>query len=282
MQITTYFQAQRKDALWIRLLVFYVFFVETCNTALDISIMYQPLILDYGTIPGNLPTVFLTQPLCISLVQIPVEMFFIWRIHTLTGSRIIPGIFIALSVVAFGGGIWTTVALAGAGRWDNVSVSFHAATLWIAASMTTDLCIAFCLAWVLRRKKTGFGDTDTVVDRIIRMTVQTGLVTAVCNILDLLSFLLIKNSTLNFMWSNPLSKLYSNCMMSTLNARSNLKQSLPDHISDSGPRREDIGGASVLVAAPPFPFHAKTRSTLADDFNDREYGIRMNQVADRF
>ncbi|KAJ7778976.1 hypothetical protein B0H16DRAFT_1711326 [Mycena metata] len=263
-QATTYFQAQRKDPLWIRLLVFYVIFVETSNTALDISIMYQPLILDYGTIPGKLPTVFLTQPLCIALVQFPIELFFIWRICTLTESMIIPAIFIAMSVVAFGGGIWTTVALAAAGRWDNVSVSFHAATLWISASMATDLCIAFCLAWVLRKRKTGVGATDTVVDRIVRMTVQTGLVTAVCNVLDLLSFLLIKNSTLNFMWSNPLSKLYSNCMMSALNARINFKQSLPTHISSSGPTQ---GNAGVAI-----PLQAKARHDLAGKVSDGKYG----------
>ncbi|KAJ7176980.1 hypothetical protein C8R46DRAFT_47264 [Mycena filopes] len=286
-QITTYFQAQRKDALWIRLLVFYVFFIETSNTALDIAVMYQPLILEYGTIPGALPTVFLTQPLCIALVAFPIEVFFIWRIYSLTEARILPAIFFVLSLLAFGGGIWTTVALGGAGRWDNVSVSFHAASLWIAASMTTDLCIAFCLAWVLRKKKTGFGVTDTVVDRIIRMTVQTGLITAIVNILDLFSFLFVKNSTLNFMWSNPLSKLYSNCMMSTLNARSNLKDSLPDHIADShsGPTRGNMGVDSVLVAAPRFPLHNKTaigRSDSANDVSDGGYEIRMHKVVERF
>ncbi|KAJ7778914.1 hypothetical protein B0H16DRAFT_1711266 [Mycena metata] len=301
-QVTTYFQAQRKDPLWIRILVFYVIFVETSNTALDISVMYQPLILEYGTLPGKLPTGESTLLIRMyaftdslfpgslfdstslywgkALVQFPIELFLIWRIRTLTESMIIPAIFVALSVVAFGGGIWTTVALAGAGRWDNVSASFHAATLWISTSMATDLCIAFCLAWVLasgmiiRKRKTGFGATDTVVDRIIRMTVQTGLVTAVCNVLDLLSFLLIKNSTLNFMWSNPLSKLYSNCMMSTLNARTNLEQSLPTHISSSGPTH---GNAGVVI-----PLQAKARNDLAGKVGDREYGIHVDQTVDAF
>ncbi|KAJ7778918.1 hypothetical protein B0H16DRAFT_1711269 [Mycena metata] len=285
-QAMTYFQTARKDPIWIRLLVFYVLFVETANTALDISVMYQPLVLEYGSIPGPLPTVFLTQPLCIALVAFPIELFFIKRIHTLTGSMIISGVFLVPALVAFGAGIWTTFALGGAGRWDNVQVSFEAAKVWISSSMATDLGIAFTLAWVLRSKKTGFGSTDTIVNRIIRMTVQTGLITAIVNVLDMLSFLVIKNSTFNFMWSNPLSKLYSNCMMSTLNARTDLKQSLPTHVSGSADRSAGSRGfmAARLVTLDNKDTIGGTTTyqtqTLTND--DPEYGIRMNKVVERF
>ncbi|KAJ7019239.1 hypothetical protein C8F04DRAFT_1323994 [Mycena alexandri] len=305
-QTMTYFQTARKDPIWMRLLVsFYVLFVETANTALDISVMYQPLVLQYGSIPGPLPTVFLTrknsleclksashhpldvEPLCIALVAFPIELFFIWRIRTLTGGIILPAIFFVFALLAFGAGIWTTIALGGAGRWDNVSVSFQAAKVWISSSMGTDLCIAFTLAWALRSKKTGFGGTDTVVNRIVRMTVQTGLITAVVNVLDMLSFLFIKNSTFNFMWSNPLSKLYSNCMMSTLNARTNLKQSLPTHVSDTADRS---AGSRGFVAARLVTLDNKDTiggstyhtQSVTNDLSDPEYGIRMNKIVERF
>ncbi|KAJ7041643.1 hypothetical protein C8F04DRAFT_1252965 [Mycena alexandri] len=254
-QMMTYFQTPQRDPIWMRLFIFYVLFVETANTALDIACLYQPLISEYGSIPGKLPTLLLTQPLSIILVSFPIELFFLWRIRSLTGNNTIPAILSVFAITALGGGIWTTVSIAGAGRWDNVPVTFHAVTLWIAASMTTDLCIAGCLAW--RKKKTGFGATDTVVDRIVRMTVQTGLVTAVVNVLDLLSFLLIKNTTFNFMWSNPLSKLYSNY-----------------HKSSSGGV-----GTGIFAAGPRFPVHTKDTS---NDLADTEYGIRMNKVVERF
>ncbi|KAJ7041629.1 hypothetical protein C8F04DRAFT_146461 [Mycena alexandri] len=286
-QTMTYFQTARKDPIWMRLLVFYVLFVETANTALDISVMYQPLVLQYGSIPGPLPTVFLTQPLCIALVAFPIELFFIWRIRTLTGGIILPAIFFVFALLAFGAGIWTTIALGGAGRWDNVSVSFQAAKVWISSSMGTDLCIAFTLAWALRSKKTGFGGTDTIVNRIVRMTVQTGLITAVVNVLDMLSFLFIKNSTFNFMWSNPLSKLYSNCMMSTLNARTNLKQSLPTHVSDSADRSAGSRGfaaARLVTLDNKDTIGGSTYHTqsVTNDLSDPEYGIRMNKIVERF
>ncbi|KAJ7138957.1 hypothetical protein C8R46DRAFT_605415 [Mycena filopes] len=273
-QAMTYYQTAHKDPVWMRLLVVYVLLVESANAALDIAVMYQPLITEYGSIPGKLPTLLLTQPLCIILVAFPIELFFIWRIRTLTGRNLLPAIFLVLATVAFGAGIWTTVSIAGAHRWDNVPVTFHAVTLWIATSMATDLCIAFCLAWVLRGKRTGFQKSDTVVDRIVRMTVQTGLITAVVNILDLLSFLFIKNTTFNFMWSNPLSKLYSNCMMSTLNARATLKNTLPDRAGSSG-----LAGSGVLVA-PRFPGGHNKQESMTD--RSDAYGIRMNKVVEQF
>ncbi|KAF9459786.1 hypothetical protein BDZ94DRAFT_1238932 [Collybia nuda] len=61
------------------------------------------------------------------------------------------------------------------------------------------------VAVVQSRRKTGFNRTDDTINR-------TGLVTAVFAILDV-------HTTINFVWDFALSKLYSNALISTLNAR---------------------------------------------------------------
>ncbi|KAJ7758720.1 hypothetical protein B0H16DRAFT_1720808 [Mycena metata] len=300
-QMMTYFQSPKRDALWIRILVYYVLFAECSNSALDIAYMYQPLVLEYGSIPGNLPSLFITrrnsslsqapadpfvasdaEPLCVTLVGFPIQLFFIWRIRALTGLMILPIIFALLSAVSFGGGIWTIVRVSGAHRWDHIPRAYNAATVWLASSVGTDLCIAVCVAWALRKKKTGFASTDSVVDRIVRMTVQTGVITAIVNILDILCFILLKGKTVNFLWNIPLSKLYSNCMMSTLNARAGFKDILAAPAS---------GGLSALR----YPSNLSSRFTsdnkdtivsnetyqtqdFGDDLRDVEYGIRMDKV----
>ncbi|KAJ7745360.1 hypothetical protein B0H16DRAFT_1726920 [Mycena metata] len=168
--------------------------------------------------------------------------------------------------------------------------------------MVTDLCIAAVLAWALRRKKTGFAATDTVVDRIIRMTVQTGVITAVVNTLDMLSFLFLKarcsavsGKTINFMWNIPVSKLYSNCMMSTLNARAGFKDTLAAPVVGSlgslgrtDPKDLDSTDPGGFVAAP--RFNSENKDTMVDinntyqtqDFaDDAAYGIRMSRIVER-
>ncbi|KAJ7767185.1 hypothetical protein B0H16DRAFT_1521151 [Mycena metata] len=294
-QMMTYFQSPRRDALWIRILVYYVLFVECSNTALDIAYMYQPLVLEYGAIPDKLPTVFITQPLCVILISFPIQLFFTYRVHALTGIVSIPIAFAVLACISCGGGLWTMSRVVGAQQWSKVPRSYNAAVLWLVSSMVTDLCIAAVLAWALRRKKTGFAATDTVVDRIIRMTVQTGVITAVVNTLDMLSFLFLKGKTINFMWNIPVSKLYSNCMMSTLNARAGFKDTLAAPVVGSlgslgrtDPKDLDSTDPGVFVAAP--RFNSENKDTMVDinntyqtqDFaDDAAYGIRMSRIVER-
>ncbi|KAJ6488054.1 hypothetical protein C8R45DRAFT_264917 [Mycena sanguinolenta] len=57
-----------------------------------------------------------------------------------------------------------------------------------------------------------------LVDRIIRITLQTGLTTAVCAIADLILFL-ADPVGLHLAFNFPLCKLYTNSLFSSLNAR---------------------------------------------------------------
>ncbi|KAJ7259950.1 hypothetical protein B0H12DRAFT_1231895 [Mycena haematopus] len=203
-----------------------VFFVETANTAFDMSIMYEPLILHYGAPPDKLPTVFVTQPLCVVLVGFPIQLFFIWRIYALTANKFIAGCIFLCALTSFGGGAWTTVLVPIVGRFSRIPTLYRSAGVWLISSAVTDICIASTLAVSLWSKKTGWGMTDTVVNTLIRMTVQTGVLTALFSILDVVCFLTLRGRAVNFFFNIALSKLYSNSLMSTLNARRYLRRTL--------------------------------------------------------
>ncbi|KAJ6483055.1 hypothetical protein DFH09DRAFT_1292065 [Mycena vulgaris] len=279
-QQLTYLQTSHKNPRWISILVWGVFFVETANTALDIGMIYEPLILHYGALPINLPTVFITQPICVMLVGFPIQLFFIWRIWNLTGQNVIPFVIFVFSLVALGGGLWTTVRIPSFAEFRRIPLLHTSATVWLIGSAGTDLCIAFSLAIALKRMKTGFAATDTVVDKIIRMTVQTGMLTALFSILDVVSFLTIASTTVNFMWNIPISKLYSNCLMSTLNARQAWNKNLGDHVPSLGRQQP------AVLSAPRFALDSKDTDTMDTSMSpytnnggqDNGYGIHMNKV----
>ncbi|KAJ7106227.1 hypothetical protein C8R44DRAFT_805907 [Mycena epipterygia] len=222
-QQLTYVQTSRKDPLWIRILVWYVFFVETANSAFDMALVYEPLVLQYGEVPNKLPTVFITQPLCVLLVGFPIQLFFLWRIRILTQNNVIPAAIFLFSLVGLAGGVWTTVMVPIAGKFSRIPLLYRSAEVWFISSSLADVCIAVRLAFALRKKKTGIRATDCAIDTIIRMTVQTGMLTALFGLLDVTCFLILPGETVNFIWAIPLSKLYSNCLMSTLNARTHLR-----------------------------------------------------------
>ncbi|KAJ7064888.1 hypothetical protein C8F01DRAFT_1367118 [Mycena amicta] len=94
--------------------------------------------------------------------------------------------------------------------------------VWLGASATADILITSILVVYLVRSKshkTGLAGTDVLVDRIIRMTVQTGLATSLCATIDLILFL-ADPVALHLIFNIPLCKLYTNSLLSSLNSRS--------------------------------------------------------------
>jgi len=96
------------------------------------------------------------------------------------------------------------------------------AIIWLVAAILADICIATSLTLHLQKHKTGFGATDDVLDRIIRLTVQTGTTTAICAFVHLTLYLADKTG-IHLIFGVPLSKLYTNSLMSSLNARGSWK-----------------------------------------------------------
>ncbi|KAJ7107244.1 hypothetical protein C8R43DRAFT_1140339 [Mycena crocata] len=236
-QVLTYYQLYSKDAAWMRYFVLILFIIETANTGFDMAIMYQPLILQYGQQPNLFPLFFVTRAPPISVcvkkeltiamplirtfvvISTPIQLFFAWRIKSLTKSYWVPGFIAILALASLTGGVWTAAMIRIVKTFANKPKLHNSALLWFLTSAVADLLITISLVISLSKRKTGFSGTDSVIDKIIRMTIQTGLVTAVFSILDVICFMVLPRAAINFVWDLALSKLYTNCLMSTLNAR---------------------------------------------------------------
>ncbi|KAF7342889.1 hypothetical protein MSAN_02005300 [Mycena sanguinolenta] len=313
-QHLTYFQAFRKDRLWMRVLVWGVFTVETANTGFAMYMIFQPLILNYGVFP-----------LCVLVVAFPIQLFFLWRIRALTGNNFLPAIILLFALVSLGGGIWTTVMVPIVAKFENIPRLYRSAEVWLIAAAVTDLCIAVSLALALRRKKTGFTSTDSVVDKIIRSALLHSLLCllhksplrsfsdspngrvdvgshrafsvphtdltyrALFSILDVVCFLTFKGDTINFMWNIPLSKLYANCLLSTLNARRSLNRRMDGRSIDSSGRQANvvltntnIVGALGADSKMQDPTPSNDDTMLTDEESHHPFGgIRMTKIVER-
>ncbi|KAJ7110728.1 hypothetical protein C8R43DRAFT_162622 [Mycena crocata] len=290
-QTLTYYQVYKKDATWMRLFVAFLFFVETANTALDMAMMYEPLILNYGQKPVFFPTVFMTQPLCVVLISMPIQLFFAWRIHQLTKSPWIPGIIAVFAVASFAGGIWTATMVQILRQFAKKPLLHNSALLWFLASCVADVLITISLVLTLTKKKTGFVATDSVLDKIIRTTIQTGMMTALFSILDVVCFMALPHYAVNFVWDLALSKLYSNCLMSTLNARQKLNSA--SHASTFQQQRNVVlspgrsggsgsGKQESFLDTDAGAIGSVTYNGGVDDHGaDLEYGIRMTKIVER-
>jgi len=89
---------------------------------------------------------------------------------------------------------------------------------WLTSAVVADVIITTILVSYLRKHKTGFTQSDMVIDRVIRVTMSTGLLASMVAVVDLTVYL-INPSGIDLMLNLLLCKLYSNSLMSSLNSR---------------------------------------------------------------
>ncbi|KIJ50246.1 hypothetical protein M422DRAFT_245493 [Sphaerobolus stellatus SS14] len=223
-----YYQTYRKDSKWIRYFVLYLVVMETINAAFDMYLIYEPLIQRYGTQRAVTVAPLALNPdaLVTVLISVPVQLFITWHIKVISGSNVIPGLIAFFAICSFGGATATTISVSIIREFTRFPQFESATIIWLASSYLADIIITATLVWSLKSRKTGHSETGDIVNRIIASTIQTGAITALFALLDFVLFLAIPNSTANFLVDFPLSKLYSNSLLSTLNTRAGWSNTL--------------------------------------------------------
>lgn len=276
----------KRDTPWIKYLVLYLFVVETINTGLDMHIMYEPLILRYGTSAATtyFPTLFASEPLSLVAVSTPIQLFFAWRIKVLTKSSWMATLIMLLALVSLAGGTWTAVRIVDIKLFSRKPELHSSALMWFLSSCVADIVITVVLVISLTKRRTGFVATDDAISKIIRMTVQTGMLTALFAVGDVVFFMTLPHTALNFIWDLALSKLYANCLLSTLNARASLNDftmnSSAQRIASVPARRADgFSGNSSHIYELDTAKSTDANSTFPR--TDLEYGITVTKVVER-
>ncbi|OCH87970.1 hypothetical protein OBBRIDRAFT_759000 [Obba rivulosa] len=240
-QTFLYFTVYKQDKLWMKLFVCLLFLCDTLNSVFDIVFVYVPLVNKFGD-PGALSYatwVFATDPAMTAIIALQVQLFFAWRVKVLTGSIPAVVLIVICSLFQFFGGLGTAIAVGMIPEFVQFQRFKAIVIVWLAFSSIADVAITFALVWHLRKHKTGFAATDDIVNRVIRMTVQTGLVTALWASIDLVAYL-TSSSGLHLIFNIPLAKLYTNSLMSSLNSRAGWRYSNTQSAVVVESRRSDI------------------------------------------
>ncbi|KAK0472618.1 hypothetical protein IW261DRAFT_1507308 [Armillaria novae-zelandiae] len=219
---------QRRDKLWIR--------IFASGTILYMVDMYMALILNFGSAARSTWHSALT-----AIMAGAVQLFFAWRVKVLTSSWISTASVCFTALLAVAGGI-ATAAEANAQQAVSDFQTFKITVIiWLVSSCVCDFLITAALVWYLYRShKTGFEQSDELMDRIIRLTVQTGLITSICAMLDLITFLAIASPNVHIIFTGMLGKLYTNALMSSLNARSGWSYSTSSKTMDTSRKKDDV------------------------------------------
>ena len=74
----------------------------------------------------------------------------------------------------------------------------------------TNLQSPATLVTVFYRSRTGFRKTDTVLNRLIRGTIQTGLFASIFSMCNLIAIVILPNTNLYGMFAIPIGRIYTN------------------------------------------------------------------------
>ncbi|KAJ7086309.1 hypothetical protein C8R43DRAFT_1244922 [Mycena crocata] len=309
VQMLMYYDRYKPDPKGFRYLVLYLLIVETVNVVFDVGLIYEPLIVRYGNTMCTFSPPFLnllssdvatTKSLQISplllkpdaavtvAISTPTQLFVAWRLKTLTESYLFSIPITILSLISFAGGISVTVNVSLHPEYAAFSNFEPFVITWLASTAACDVLLSAALIYSLytrKNKDTSSRRLKNYIDRIIRLTLQTGSITAVAALLDLLVFLFtpvsapsdvhrsnehgFKNTTLNFIWDFPLSKLYTIALLSSLNARPR---------RDQEAREQSVN--ALFEETPSIPIHT-SRSETPLELYPRRYGDLSTFVANR-
>ncbi|KAJ7510873.1 hypothetical protein B0H11DRAFT_1956399 [Mycena galericulata] len=220
VQVHSYFRLCKSDS-GIKYLIYYLIIMETINTICDVGLIYEPLITLHGSPITKPPLLLAADPIVTTLISTPTQLFMAWRIRLVTTSQWPAAIVAFLAFTSLAGGTATTILSVPVREFASKLPAVETAlTVWLTSAAFADLFITTFLVNFLWVNKTGFKtQTDSVTDKIIFFTVQTGAVTSFAAIADVSLFLIVPNTTVNYVWDFSLSKFYAICLISTLNAR---------------------------------------------------------------
>ncbi|KAJ1303223.1 hypothetical protein OPQ81_011421 [Rhizoctonia solani] len=280
-QTTMYYVAFPRDHRWIKMLVAYMFLVDTLNSIFDIGLVWKYTITLFGDSQGILVSSwwFNVEPVMTVMISSSTQGFFAWRIAKLTGHNWMGWAIAFSAFIQFAAGLGST----------------------IGAFIVQDFCPIpgtesgshYLAGWYLHTHRTGFSKTDDIITRLVRLTVQTGLITTLWATTDLILYLGWSHN-LHLFFQLPLCKLYTNSLMSTLNSRAGWGGSFSTSTGGVDPMSRSGGNAGTAAPSRKGPAvwrpDPKSQQTTAiqvmttatvhrdDGFELEEYGLDTKRV----
>lgn len=227
-QFACYYRAKFDDNLVIKSMVLFLFILDTFHSAAEIWMAWFYVVQNYANpsalLIGAWPLEF--TPIGNAIASFLTQMYLGWRIWQLSKSNVLGAVLFVLAVAALIMGIWCGVAsweIAYIPKFDAIN---NEVAGWLTLQVVTDTLVTGSLGYILYRSRTGFKKTDSVINRLIRGAVQTGLFAVIFSLGDLITFLKFPTTNLFGMFAVPIGRIYTNTLLDTLLSRQQLRNQL--------------------------------------------------------
>ncbi|KAF9525768.1 hypothetical protein CPB83DRAFT_896670 [Crepidotus variabilis] len=222
-QLYIYHIAFPEDPRGTQALVYGVYIVEFVQTILFSYTAFNTFAKGFGNMMAIIDESILwfSVPIMSSAVAMVVQVFYAYRIWKIGESRYVAGVVILLALAQLGGGLATGIIAHEVVDFTKFlnKRTLIATGIWNGASALCDVVIAAAMTFYLQKRSTKWSPTQRVVQKIIRLVIETGTLTAVIALINLALSLLPGQPTYFQATSGILGKMYSNTMMAVFNSR---------------------------------------------------------------
>ncbi|OCH90359.1 hypothetical protein OBBRIDRAFT_793345 [Obba rivulosa] len=221
-QVAMYFRRSFKDSVRLRSVVFTLWFLDTMHTGLVTASMWRYLITSHCELEKIFDPIWsIGAQVFVNVTNnLIVRNVYAHRIWRLSGGRRTVPIFICfLSFLTFVMGcIYGTEGVL-AVSWLESHVLDWSAYAGYASEILADITVVLSMTCLLNRLRSGNPASDSVLQKFIVYTINTGLLTSICVAMALICFVAAPRSFAFLSFYVILTKLYVNSLLGTLNAR---------------------------------------------------------------
>ncbi|KAG9308019.1 hypothetical protein JVU11DRAFT_12671 [Chiua virens] len=222
-QFAAYYWRKFNDRLVIRLMVFFLFALDTFYSAALIYMAYYYTVTNYGK-PDALERgvwPYPLSPLTTALAAVVTQVYL--GIRRLTGSRFLCGIVIVLAIPTAILGMVISIESMVITVISELPRLTRMVIVWLCLQVAIDAFITTTLVIIFVRWRGGFRRTDNVINRLIRGAIQTGLFAGIFSLGDLIAFAAAPKMYLYSTFAFPIGRIYTNTLMDTLLTRDTIK-----------------------------------------------------------
>ncbi|KAI6035676.1 hypothetical protein EDC04DRAFT_3114784 [Pisolithus marmoratus] len=237
-QFASYYRANFNDRLAVKCVVAFLLVLDTFHS---VAVMYMawvymvtnhanPTVLQFSIWP------YPFTPIGTATSAFVTHLFLGDSIYRLTHNKVLFGVIITTALLTFGLGMangvkaWIIHMNADMPRISSLAIP------WLSMQVIVDMFSTVTLSIIFAREKTGMPTTDSVLRRLIRGAIQTGLFGSIFALGYLITFVLLPKANFYGMFAIPIGRIYSNTLLDTLLVREKLKMEMTHNVFEETSR----------------------------------------------
>jgi hypothetical protein len=250
VQIYVYSYNFPQDSRPIKFLAYFVFLLETVQTALTGADIYYWFVAGFGDVDRLRKSHYgpMDVPIITAVISLIVQGYFCYRIWVLNKrSSWVCWIIAVAAVTQSAAQVWSSIKPLVDGEIKIVKTAIY---IWSISSSLADILIAVAMTLLLRRAIGNF--SSFVLVRVVRLTVETNTLTATLAIASLVLYVAFPNELYFIFTVEIIGKVYSNTLLVSLNNRIYLRDHQSPEYGNSGSPPSPVGARPSTM--PPLEF----------------------------